>query len=538
MKTSLMALLCLIFSLTSLRAQNFDIEWGKDFDSNTEVQKILGFSGDELVVYSIKGKKRYFGTYQKESFTQKSFNEFKLPELEGKKSGLLNMALTGDKVTAVLYIYEKKSKAFSLFAQRFDFNGKQVDQPLKLYKSAESQGRIKDMKVEMVFSPNEKKALVYFDRQNKDRTECFSDIIVVDMGGDRLEKVSESAHTFSVKDTKSDRIRYRLHHSVENDGTFSIIREKARFSPTSKASFTMIVGRYDESGVEIGEVELEETHKALLTPTLVVQENKIVVVGYYLDEAHKKSLVIGYSGLFYAELTLDMELEELSIKPFSDEFFGKLFTEKRVRALRGKDRELLVPEAYNMKQIMVHADGSLTVLSEFYRVTVVSSNGSQITTTNYGPILFFKLNSNGDITSGDVIKKQQLSSSKTVGLGSIFAGVSVFVSIEFSDKLVKYWSFASSMEDGKVYLVFNDHFKNALDENGEISKYMRNPKKSVPYLVTINPDGSYEKKAMVSSGDTETYTVPQVTYQNASNEFVIWGIWRKMNKFGQARISN
>ncbi|MGD1847630.1 MAG: hypothetical protein ACFB10_19745 [Salibacteraceae bacterium] len=530
-----LALLCLVMSFASLSAQNFDIDWGEEFDSKTEVQKILGYSGDKMVVYSIKGKKRYFGTYSSEGFEQLSFNEFELPKINGKKTGLLNLALTGGEVSAVIYVYEKSTKAFTLFVQRFNLKGGLDGQARKIYASEGSKSRSKNMKVEMVFSPNQNMALVYFDRENKDRTECFSDVVVMDISGDKLEKVSESTHQFAIKDYRSEQIRYRLHHAVEDDGTFSIIREKARFVPTVKASFVLSVGRYDQSGAEIGVVDLEKDDLALLTPTLIVQDNKVVVVGYYLNEASKKSTVVGYSGLFYAEMSLEMELKAIKVNPFSDEFMKNIFSERRVENARAKDRDLFVPEAYTMRKIIVHADGTLTVLSEFYMVTVTTSNGSKITTTNYGPILFFKLDNDGKLTGGDAIKKSQVSSAVAPAIG--FNGaISVFVSVEFPDKLRKYWSFASMADNGNVYILFNDHFKNALDDQGEVSKNMKNPKQSVPYLVTIYPNGTFKKRAMVNSGDSETYTVPQVTYRNSEVGFIIWGIWRKMNKFGQAKI--
>ncbi len=530
-----LALLCLVMSFASLSAQNFDIDWGEEFDSKTEVQKILGYSGDKMVVYSIKGKKRYFGTYSSEGFEQLSFNEFELPKINGKKTGLLNLALTGGEVSAVIYVYEKSTKAFTLFVQRFNLKGGPDGQARKIYASEGSKSRSKNMKVEMVFSPNQNMALVYFDRENKDRTECFSDVVVMDISGDKLEKVSESTHQFAIKDYRSEQIRYRLHHAVEDDGTFSIIREKARFVPTVKASFVLSVGRYDQSGAEIGVVDLEKDDLALLTPTLIVQDNKVVVVGYYLNEASKKSTVVGYSGLFYAEMSLEMELKAIKVNPFSDEFMKNIFSERRVENARAKDRDLFVPEAYTMRKIIVHADGTLTVLSEFYMVTVTTSNGSKITTTNYGPILFFKLDNDGKLTGGDAIKKSQVSSAVAPAIG--FNGaISVFVSVEFPDKLRKYWSFASMADNGNVYILFNDHFKNALDDQGEVSKNMKNPKQSVPYLVTIYPNGTFKKRAMVNSGDSETYTVPQVTYRNSEVGFIIWGIWRKMNKFGQAKI--
>jgi hypothetical protein len=528
-------LLLLFISVGTINAQDLDIDWGKEFDSKTEVQKILGYSGDVLVAYSIKGKKRFVGTYEKVGFKELSSGEFQLPELEGKKSGMLNLMVTGDHITAILYVYMKKTKSFSLYSQKISLKGKSEGKAEKIYASEGSADKIKGMKVKLKVSPGGNKAVVYFDRTNKERTEFYSDNIVLDIG-DELTKVSTAKHQFKMRATKSEKIRYSLYHSIENDGSYNIIREKIDYMKSKISDFKLLVGRYDKDGKEIGVAEIKDDGKVLLAPTMVVKDDGVYVVGYFMNNPKNRSSIVGYSGLFLTKLKSDMSIESQKTTMFSDDFKKNLYSARRMAKMKEKGKELLVPAPYRMKDIYVHEDGTFTVLSEYYRVTTVSQKGSTTTTTNYGPILFFKLNADGEITSGDVIQKNQYSSTTSMGLG-IIGGVSIFISIEFPDKMQKYWSYASTISDGKIYLVFNDHFKNSADGGDELSKRMVNPKKSVPFLVTINADGSFEKKSMVTSGDTETYTVPQVTYSNTGSEFIIWGVWRKMNKFGLATIS-
>ena len=490
-----------------------------------------------MVAYSIKGKKRYVQTYADASYGQKSSVEFTLPQINGKKSGMLNLFLTGDHITTILHVYDKKAKSFKLYSQKIGLDAKPDGKPSEIYASESMDEKIRNMKVDMRVSPDGSKALVFFDRTNKDRTTFFSDVMVLSIEDELLE-LSTSTYEYKMRDGKSDKATFVMYHSVESDGSFNSIQQRIEFTKKVITSFSLTATRYGSDGNEIGEALLEEEGKVLLSPTIVVHDGKVKIVGYYMTSPKKRAAITGYSGLFVADLDLDMTLNNLKTSKFSDEFYLNLYSDKKIARMNEKDKEILVPAAYTMDEIIIHENGTMTVLSEFYQVVVTQTKSGTTTTTMYGPILFFKLDAEGDIASADAIKKMQASSTQSVGLGGVSGGLSLFVSIETKDKKKKYWSYASSVSDGKIFLVFNDHFKNAGDDADDLSKAMRNPKKSVPFLVTINEDGSFEKEAMVKSGDSETYTVPQVTYHTDEDEFIIWGVWKKQNKFGKATISH
>lgn len=533
-KHTILFLLVQFFWVGTAFSQDLEIEWGTDFDSKTEIQKILGYSGESMVAYSLKGKKRYIETYEKAGFRLDNTAEFELPLIGGKKSGLLNIALSGDKVAALLYVYERKTKAFTLYSQMLTINGKVIGTTSEIYSSAGGDDKIKDRKVSVAFSPDNSKAVVYFDRKNKERTEFYTDIVVVDLAND-LEVIGESEHEFDIRDSKSEKINFKVMHSVENDGTFSMIQEKLELEKRKIIDFRLTVGRYKIDGSEIGVANISEAGRLFVSPTMVVNEGKTYVVGYYIENEKGRQYVSGYNGLFMASFNENMELQELKTNDFTNDFLKNVYRGKKVDRAADKGKELRVPAPYTMNEIIVHSDGTLTVLSEYYLVTVTENRGQRTTTTNFGSILYFKLDTEGNLIAADAIKKNQISSTTSIGL-AVTTGIGIFISIELPDKKAKYWSYASLVNNDNVYLVFNDHFKNASDGGDDLSKPMTNPKKAVPYLVTIDPEGDFTKEAMVDSGDSETYLVPQVTYQTGPSEFVIWGIRRKLNKFGLGQI--
>ena len=309
-KISVFLIIQLIIGFT-VYGQGLEINWGHEFDSNTDVQKILGVTKDKLVAYTLKGKKRFIETYDRNGFKLDNTAEYELPEIENLQSGLLNITLSKDNVAALLYIYNKKERSFGLFSQTLTITGKPIGKPLELYNSGESDDKIKDSRVDVVFSPDNTKALVYFDRKDTDRTEFYSDVIVLDLSnGVNIE--SEKKFVFPIRNSKSENIDFRAFHSIENDGTYGLIQEKLETEKMKIVDFRLSVGRYTNKGEKIGETELSEAGKILLSPTMLTKNGVTYVVGYFMNNSKGRTYVAGYSGLFMA--VLDDEVQQESMK--------------------------------------------------------------------------------------------------------------------------------------------------------------------------------------------------------------------------------
>lgn len=535
MLRSIYLLLPLLFLGFTSQAQELNIDWGSEFDSKSEIQKILGFSDGTMVAYSIKGKKRFLETYAEGDMKLLNTADYILPKIGGKTSGMLNVTLIGNEINMLLYVYTKKTRSFKLYVQTLDLKGKEKQSPKEIYDSGEADAKIKDARVDVVFSPDNTKAVVYFDRSDRERLNFMSDNLVIDLT-ENMNVISSSQLEFEIRAEKREKINHRAYHSVENDGSFSLIREKLERKMLKILDFGLEVGRYTSAGELIGETEIKKEGMIFMAPTMVVTDGKAKMVGYYMNNENGSAFVSGYSGLFVADFSSEMEIENIQTNQFTYEFMKNLYGEKRVERMEEKGKEIRVPSQYTMNDIFVHSDGSMTVLSEYFQVVATTDRGQTTTTTTYGSILYFKLDSEGTLGACNAIKKLQQSATTTIGIGIGGPGLSMFASIELPDKKMKYWSYAASMKDDNIFLVFNDHFKNQDDGEDDLKRALVNPKKGVPYLATIDANGEFEKKAMVDSGDSETYLVPQVTYAMEESQFVIWGIWKKSNKFGMATI--
>lgn len=524
------------FGVLSSFAQELSIDWGTSFDSNTDVQKILGFSGNKMVVFSSKGKKRFIEEYDEKGFSQLSSNEYDLPEIQGQTVGLLNITISENDVLVVLYGYNKKTKSFSLYTQTLATNGKEKTKLDEFYTSEGDEDKIKDAIVDVRFSPDNSKMLVFFDRADRDRLKFMSDVVKIDLKN--LKDIVDTSEEYTMRDSKSESVTFKMAHNIDNDGAYFFISQRTEFTKKAISNFELNVAGYNTKGDKFGESEVTDQECLFLNPNIVKTDQGYTMVGYYMTNPRKRAVITGYTGLFVANFDKAINLKEVKKNDFENDFFKDLFSERYIRRMTEKQKEIQVPAPYAIDNIVLHGDGTMTILSEYFLVTVTDNGkGQRTTTTNYGNIIYYKLSADGEITKADVVKKNQLSSTSSISLGIGGGALSMFMSYETKDQRKKYWSYSLAVKNDLIYLLFNDHRKNMLNEDGEISASLANPAKGLPYLVEIKEDGTFTKTAMADASDEDTYCVPQITYQTDAEEFIIWGVKRKENKFGKATIN-
>jgi hypothetical protein len=535
MKRTTLLILFLAFTWLGL-AQNLSIDWGSSFDSNSDVQKILGFANKKMIAFTARGKKRFIEQYDAKTFAQLSSAEFNLPEISGQSVGLLNITISEEDILTVLYGYNKKTKSFSLYTQTLTPSGKEKSKLEEFYVSEGDEDKIKDAIVDVRFSPDNSKMLIFFDRANRERLKFMSDVVLIDLNN--LDDVKNTKLEYIMREEKSENVQFKMTHIVDNDGSYFFISQRTEFMKKVISNFELNVEGFDAKGESIGKSQIKDNESLLLNPTMIKTDKGYSVVGYYMTNPKKRATITGYTGLFVAKLDKNLEVKELKKNDFKDEFFKDLYSERYIRRMTEKQREIQVPAPYSMDNIILHSDGTLTILSEYFLVTVTDNGkGQRTTTTNYGHIIYYKLSPDGEITSADVVKKNQISSTSSIGLGIGGGALSMFMSFETKDQRKKYWSYCYAIKGDLIYLVFNDHRKNEVNEDGEISASLANPAKGLPYLVEIREDGTFTKKAMGEASDEDTYCVPQITFQTNTEEFIIWGVKRKENKFGKATIN-
>ena len=159
---------------------------------------------------------------------------------------------------------------------------------------------------------------------------------------------------------------------------------------------------------------------------------------------------------------------------------------------------------------------------------IVTSNGQAGQTTQtyyyyYNDIIAYKINPEGEFDWIEKVRKYQVSTND--------GG--------------PYSSYESFMDDGKLYMIFNDNIRN-YNEAGEFSEieklYIANygRKKNVVAIASIDLEtGEKERKTFFDRGDISALTVPKLFDVNYNNgEMLIYAIWGNKEKIGVLKFKN
>lgn len=230
-------------------------------------------------------------------------------------------------------------------------------------------------------------------------------------------------------------------------------------------------------------------------------DGNLIVTGFYSDNK-----VGRIAGAFY--LLIDPANSAKLIetyKEFDTETLALFMKQKKAE----KGKEL---DNFTFDRVIMRTDGGAVLLGEKYYVTqstTTDAQGNTRTTYTYHHNEIIVVNINPDGTIEWVTKIPKIQSS-----GSSF-----------------YLGYSDHVKDENIYLVFNDNEKN-LGENAEdkISRY--NGKKSIATLVTIQPDGGWNKTALFDNKEEGVLLRPSVAEQINDTQMLIYAERGKKYKLG------
>ena len=99
----------------------------------------------------------------------------------------------------------------------------------------------------------------------------------------------------------------------------------------------------------------------------------------------------------------------------------------------------------------------------------------------------------------------------------------------------------AGIANNTLVLIYNDHIKLS-DRDAETgkSKALRDTKKSLVYKYTFDLEtGESKRTALIKeSNQGGTYLAPKVFFRNDDNSIIVWGRYKKTQKFGHLIFSN
>lgn len=348
------------------------------------------------------------------------------------------------------------------------------------------------------FSRSYKNMLVYYDINTKKKEKREMGVVLFDSNQNELWskniEVPFATKESSIYDVELD----------DRGNVYFVVRYK---DPEEKRAFKFKLYSVKGEGYDTKSFDLSLDNDVIFDLKLAhSNQNEIIVAGFYSPD--KKS---GIKGAFYAALDIK---EEKLIKQNKKEIAVELLkkgeskrTKKRIdkKQKKGKDLELF---NYTIDDLILRDDGGVVMIAEkyyTYTTTTTDSKGRIRYIVHYvhGDILLTSINPTGKIEWVDKIQKLQNATTPY-----------------FS-------SYALAVSGSRMYLIYNDNFKNYEEykrEKKEGKRYDMNlsKKKGVVSIYEIEAEGYKRKEILFSNKELNGNAIPIQHHQISDNSLIIF----------------
>jgi hypothetical protein len=248
-------------------------------------------------------------------------------------------------------------------------------------------------------------------------------------------------------------------------------------------------------------------------------DDYIICAGFYSNQAYrlKAKFMFGYglyitpmdliAGSFFVKIDKKTGVAVSKItKEFDKDFLAKFKTKKGKNGIELED--------FDMKHMVFLTDGSVLMVTEkdfvnryYFRFAY---GGVQITIDlqyfHEDDLVIVKYDDKGNFAWNTKVDKKQV----TLNDGGYYS------------------SYILNYSNDKLHLIYADHKKNLALPKGADLKTMRNPKKSVSTLLTVDKNGNQTKTKLFSAKDAKVVLAPEANTSGFvgknSNEVYVYGV--------------
>lgn len=523
-----------VFALTALNtlAQDVTITNGAPFLMNKrseQMEKVLNMNRDDFSFLTKKGRKTFRVMSLDEKLKVDVSKELELPEVNNKEVKYVDAGQIGDQTYFFSQSFDKKADNLTLYASDLDikkgkfnkhYEGMELkddkwklwSRPFKVIRSIDSS---KIMFVASYPAKNKENARIAVKVTDNELNELWKNDIVFD----------QENRDFTVLDYLVD-TDGNLHMAVRNR-----LENKEKKNKGSKGRYYVSLFSYFHDTQELKEYEIGFKNEIIMTAHLELNtSNEITCTGFY---AESKVFDAGMKGFFFVKI--DPKTKEITAKnvsKFDKTFLSKLMSERR--AEKGKSiHNYLIRDTYPM------SDGGMTVVAEYYLYQEIKDqDGNTVKEIwTYGNVLVFFLDSEGNMKTYSVLKKNQTCSTKGT-LGSL-AALAGLTPVPGANEL-PYYGIGTMMVGDQLYMIYNENPKNA-----ERAKAGKNPKSvrqtnSETVLVTFDREGTIDQDVLFKSKDkSQGYKMPlmpEYNFQFSENGMLVIGRKGKNARVTEIRI--
>ena len=519
-KTLLFIVGFLMASFTNLNAQKFNVSWGDNAKLKYDFEDAVPVANSQFIVLKLKaGSRSMFGgtTEQQPILVLIDRNMETVVEkdlrIEEKNASLKGFEKYGTNIFFFYEAYDRENKTTSVYALKVDEKTLNTSGKTTLG-TYESDSRYDQAEPSYKLSADSSKVLLFVEGpdRKKDNKKFFIGVFDTNL---------KSLWKKDIELPIGDRFVSIYDQDITNDGKVfvaikhydkEVTRQTVREDGAKVPSYAYKLLVYDAGNTKGKEITFNLNNQFIQGTKLSYNKNgSITIAGLY-----KRKNNGNINGAFYATFDAGTaEVKDPKMVPFSPEMITLV---DKDNFGSDKDSDPGLYPGFRIRHIMNRSNGSVDLISEYYRLDVITSyNAStRITTTSYrytyGDIINTNIDKDGKALFTRIPKNQKMTNS------NIFLG---YYPIVYGDKLV---------------LLYNDDKDNVERDIEKRPDDVVNFKRSIFLAATIDAKGNVSRQAVYSHLDEDYVTIPTAVAKISDTKYLVVSdllkMFKKRTRFG------
>ncbi len=509
----------ILFASSLVFGQTVEMDWGQhgSLPKNTWYHKIAGYDRDGYYVLKsnspiqVSDDNAYLEYYYSVTNNLESTNQIIMPSINGIQTHFADIFYINQKIILLTKVDVDGQRV--LYIQYLNQDGTLKNKPKEIGSIPVTNTPKDDFCISLI---NNRIAVLYHNTFAAYNNELFKLKVY---NSDLLEE-QNFALTLPLKDRTFDVIQYNIGNSGyvyfltkclmvnKKKGTSSSATEMEKYeyillsyNPKRKEmiQFPVTAGKFSAQSAIFG----------------IDKDENIVIAGFFANKTTK--FANEFMGAYYMKLNprtqkVDVIDPKKTIRAFSKEFISEC----------SQERNGTTPEHYYNylpKDLLFFDDGGFSVISEnFYTIgdNIKDPATKQITHVDYyyfNDLIVFGVTKDGTLAWNIRVAKNQ----------------------ESPDDKGFYHSYKAFSESNKIKIVYNDNKSNLNNKIAEKTKALKNnpvlTPKGIATLVSIYPDGSYEKYNLFKPEDERFVIIPKLVV-NIGRRYLTYAQDGRDIKFG------
>ena len=514
--------LVLLIAVTSfhLSAQSFKVSWADNARLKYDFEDAVPVNQNQFIILKLKSSSRSFfgGNVEQQPIlvlidkNMETLMEKDLP-IDEKNASLKGFEKYGANIFFLYEAYDKENKTTSVYALKIEEKSLNVKEKIVLG-TYSSDSRYDQAEPSYKLSSDSSKVLIFVEGPDRKKENKKFFVGVFDIN---LKSIWKKEIELPI----GDRNVSIYDQDITNDGKVfvaikhydkEVTRESVREDGSKVPSYTYKLLVYDGKDSKGKEITFNLNNQFIQGTKLSYNKNgTITVAGLY-----KRKYNGNINGAFYATFDANTaEVKDPKMVPFSPEMITLV---DKDNFGSDKDSDPGLYSGFRIRHIMNRSNGSVDLISEYYRLDIITSyNATTHTTTTsyrytYGDIINTNIDKNGKAIFTRIPKNQKLTNS------NIFLG---FYPIVYGDKLV---------------LLYNDDKDNVERDIEKRPDDVVNFKRSIFLAATVDAKGNVSRRSIYSHLDEDYITIPTSVAKISDTKYLIVSdllkLFKRRTRFG------